>query len=367
MTKLYYSLLALFAGSASQDLARQILFVMQERDLYRSRLPKRLALTAQERRRLLKHGKGLGSEIRRLITIVHPDTFLRWIREERNPGKRPKRANRGRPRTSAQIRGLVIKFARETGWGVTRILGELKKLRVSSVSRTTIRNILAEHGLDTAPKRGKGTWDQFIKRNAATIWQCDFFSKRAVTSTGIRSLFALVFLHVQSRRVYITPGTLHPNEAWVKQQAEAFMAEAGKMGWKATHLIHDRDTKITTSFDNALKHGGINPLKSAPQSPNTNAFVERFIGSLRGECLDHFIVFGERHFNFLVSEFKAHYHEERPHQGADIGNMPLSVKTTQASCREESSEAENNVICLASVRCKQRLGGLLKHYYRTAV
>ena len=139
---------------------------------------------------------------------------------------------------------MILKLGRETGWGYTRILGELKKLGVRSVSRNTVKNILKAHGLDPGPRRGVGTWDEFLKIHAATLWQCDFFCKRVLTPKGFRYLFVLAFLHVGTRRVFLTPATDHPNEAWMSEQAEAFVRHARANRLSAEIIMHDRDAQI---------------------------------------------------------------------------------------------------------------------------
>ena len=110
-------------------------------------------------------------------------------------------------------------MARETGWGYTRILGELKKLGIRSVSRSTVRNILREGGFDPGPKRGEGSWSEFLQRHAATLWACDFFSTKVWTLRGRVDVFVLFFIHIASRRVHIAGMTAHPDRAWMKQQA----------------------------------------------------------------------------------------------------------------------------------------------------
>ena len=247
----------------------------------------------------------------------------------------------------------------QTAWGLTRILGELKKLGILSVSRNTVKRILIANGLDPGPKRGVGTWDEFLKIHAATLWQCDFLSVRALTPRGFRDLFLLVFLHVESRRVFLSPATYHPNEAWVCGQAEAFARHVQQSGLGADIVMHDRDSKFSAAFDAELKSAGFRVQKSAFRSPNTVAFVERFIQTLGQECLDHFVIFGERHLNHLCAVFCDYYHRLRPHQGKD--NELLVTK------RRRRREPPAGVIPLSEVRCQQRLGGLLKHYYRRAV
>ena len=236
------------------------------------------------------------------------------------------------------------------------------------MSRNTVKNILKENGLDPGPKRGAGTWDEFLKIHAATLWQCDFYSKKVLTLKGLRDLYLLIFLHVETRRVFIAPTTYHPNEAWVKEQAQAFLDHAKATGLGTAMVMHDRDTKFTASFDDALKAGDVKVQKAAHRSPNTVAFVERFIQTLQQECLDYFVVFGEQHMNHLVSEMVAHYHEERPHQAKE--NDPLTLAASEPAKKKtkgrKASAPPPDAVPIGDIQCSQRLGGLLKHYSRKA-
>jgi putative transposase len=286
-------------------------------------------------------GAKLGKALDQLVTIAHPDTLRRWIRQAKQPATKPP-ASRGRPRVADDIRELVLKLAQENDWGYTRILGELKKLGVGPVSRSTVKNILLEHGLDPGPKRGLGTWDEFLKIHAATLWQCDFFSKRVLTPLGLRHLFVLVFLHVGTRRVFVCPATYHPNEAWVQAQAEAFLQHVRETGLDTDIVMHDRDTSFPASFDETLRSAGLRPEKAAPHAPNTMAFVERFIQTVQQECLDYFLVFGERHMDYLVSEMVAYYHQSRPHQGWDnailVSPAPDTVPLSMSGGRRAAEQ-----------------------------
>jgi putative transposase len=179
-------------------------------------------------------------------------------------------------------------------------------------------------------------------------------------------LYLLVFLHVESRRVFISPATAHPNEAWVCDQARAFVAQAEETGLRADVVMHDRDTKFTAQFDAALTQAGLRVQKAAYRSPNTVAFVERFNQTLRQELLDHFFVFGELHLNHLVSVFVDYYHRLRPHQSKDNDPLlPVSVPKKRRR-RKQPTPPEPASIQLSEIRCETRLGGLLKHYYRKA-
>lgn len=367
MKNLYHSLLLLIAGSTQKELASQIRYLKIENEVLRSKLPKRVSVTEKERNKLVKFASKLGKALNELVTIVHPDTLRRWIREASNRAKR-KLAKVGRPRTKEEIRELIIKFARENDWGYTRILGELKKLGIKPPSRNTVKNILKENGLEPGPKRGAGTWDEFLKIHAASLWQCDFYAKKVLTFKGFRDLYLLVFLHVETRRVLIAPSTFHPNEAWVKEQAQAFLEHVRETGLETTIVMHDRDTKFTASFDEVLESADLEVKKAAHRSPNTNAFVERFIQTLQQECLDYFVVFGEQHMDHIVSEMVTHYHEERPHQAKK--NDPLVATAPEAdptkAKRKKEDEPPPDVISVSQIECRQRLGGLLKHYYRKA-
>lgn len=366
MKNLYQRLLLLIAGATQVELARHVRYLKIENEILRSKLPKRVPVTPKEQNRLVKFGAKLGKALGELVTIVHPDTLRRWIRESKQTAKK-KPAKKGRPRTQEQIRELILKLARENDWGYTRILGELRKLGIKAVSRNTVKNILKENGLDPGPKRGAGTWDEFLKIHAATLWQCDFYSKKVLTLKGLRDLYLLIFLHVETRRVFIAPATYHPNEAWVKEQAEAFLAHAKETGLGTAMVMHDRDTKFTASFDDVLKAGDVKVQKAAHRSPNTVAFVERFIQTLQQECLDYFVVFGEEHMNHLVSEMVAHYHEERPHQAKE--NDPLTLAPSEPAKKKtkgRKASAPPDVVPIGDIQCSQRLGGLLKHYSRKA-
>ena len=183
------------------------------------------------------------------------------------------------------------------------VLGELKKLGIYSVCKTTIRTILKEHGFDPGPKRGKGTWDDFIRIHAKTLWACDFMSVRSWTLRGRLDLYLLIFIHVETRRVWVSDATMHPNARWVEQQGRNFCMHLQENSLPATMLLHDRDTKFTAAFDAILKTQGIAPKRLPIQSPNLNAYAERFIQTLKHECLNHFIILGRRHLGHLVHEF----------------------------------------------------------------
>ncbi len=369
-------LLLWLAHASHADLIRQIQFLKEENSILRSKLPRCIKVTPRERERLVRLGRLVGTAVRHLVSIVTPHTFDRWLKGDTwNKGTRPRPRKPGRPRTPDDIRQIILRIARETGWGYTRILGELKKLNITTVSRSTVVNILREQGLPTGPARGTGTWDAFITRHAKTLWECDFLATRVLTWKGWKDAYVLLFINVASRRCWVSPGTFHPSRRWSREQAIAFV-EAHRQDDPnhPTMILRDHDSKFGPGFDAALRRRSITPITLRIMSPNLNAYAERMVQTLQQECLDHFIVFGRRHLDHLVREYLIHYHTERPHQG--VGNVPLGPRrepAMQATTARPDPEpvspiGRSSVSARASPRqggqlaCRERLGGLLRHY-----
>lgn len=356
MAKFLHPLFFVLAYATDKQLAKYLEYLKVENRILRNKLPKRITITPAERAQLVKHGKPLGKAIRDLITIVSPRTFARWVGGEGATPKKP--AKPGRPRKPEEIRALIIQMAKDTGWGYRRILGELKKLRIK-ISRSTIYRILIENGFDPGPKRGEGTWHEFIKRHVKTLWACDFFTKKVWTARGLVEFYVFFFIHIETRQVHIAGMTPNPNGIWMAQQARnlsMYFAEQGKHF--PSHIVLDRDTKFTKEFKSILKTDGIEFREIPPLSPNLNPFAERWVQSVKRECLEHFIVFGEGHLRYLLQEYLAYYHAHRPHQG--IGNILLD---------ERDKSPPNNLvedIPIKEITCHESLGGLLRHYERKA-
>ncbi len=230
----------------------------------------------------------------------------------------------------------------------------MKKLTRRKFSRQFVINVMREHGFEPGPKRGEKSWDEFLTMHAKTLWQADFFSKRVVTLRGVREFFILAFIHIGTRRVFVTPATLNPTEEWCATQAVAFCRHVQMNSLTCERVYHDRDAKYGRAFDAALARRGVKGIYIAPRAPNLQAYIERWVQSIRVECLDHFLVIGEKHLNFLVSEYVRHFLSERPHQG--VGNAPLV----------ESPAPPEDVPRPSDVRCERSLGGLLQHYHRKA-
>ncbi|MCA9124649.1 MAG: transposase [Planctomycetaceae bacterium] len=358
MREIFQPLLFLLARSSEEELRRQNEFLKAENELLRKRVPKkRIFLNQEERERLMKLGLAMGPAIRHAITIVDYSTFRRWVKKSDNKATATKV---GRPRIAQVIRELVVQIANETGWGYSRILGELRKLHVGRISRQTVKNILVENGLEPGPKRGRGSWGEFLKLHADTLWQCDFFSKRIWTMEGPRQVFALAFIHVATRRVFVSPSTLSANGEWMKQQATAFLEHIQSEQLECSIVMRDLDNAFSENFNSVFTDRGIAIKPVGPCAPNLNAFAERWIQSIQQEALDHFIIFGQQHFDHIVREYVKFYHECRPHQG--IGNVLLPKPRGEPV----DDLVDKTPIQLSEIKCERRLSGLLKHYYRAA-
>ncbi len=350
MTRIFHPLLALIASATDKELARYVQFLKEENKILRARIPGQVHTKPEERERLLNLGRELGRAIEELLTIVSPSTFYRWLRDQ--AGRKRKTNPKGGQRKPRDLRELVIEIARTTNFGYTRIIGELRKLGIKKISRQTVRNILKEEGIAPGPDRTSESWTNFVERHKETLWACDFFSVKAVTTRGMRDLYVLVWLCVSSREVIVSTSTEHPNSAWVTEQAERFLAETSGREHSPAIVMHDRDTKFTKEFTAKLVQRGVrtNPLPKA--SPNLNGRCERFIETIKLECLNKFIVFGKRHLNHLVSEFVDYYNHHRSHMERD--HLP-PVRETPVEC--ETTKLED-------VRVKSFVGGLVKAFER---
>lgn len=353
MSQLFHPLLALIASATDRELAKYVEYLKHENKILRARLPNQVHTTHEERSTLLKYGKAIGRAIEELVTIVSPATFYRWVREEKNGKPKPKNPKGGQ-RKPKEIRELVLKIANETGFGLTRIVGEMRKLGIR-ISRQTVRTILKEHDIEPSPDRTSDSWADFLKRHGETLWGCDFFSVRSVTAKGIRDLYVMVFLCLKTREVIVTESTLHPDSDWVCKQTEWFIEQTKDREQKPEMILHDRDLKFTKEFTQKVKDAGMktNPLPKG--SPNLNGRCERFVGTIRWECLDKFIIFGKRHLDYVITEFVTYYNHHRSHMERDY--LPPVRK-----CEPE----EVQTLKLSEVVIKSHVGGLVKSFERKA-
>jgi putative transposase len=283
---------------------------------------------------------------RRRELIVTPATLLRWHRElVRRKWTYPQRKP-GRPPTDHALRELVLRLARENPrWGYQRIAGELIKVGFS-LSPSTVRRLLASAGLEPAPRSPEVSWQAFLRRQAASMLACDFFTVETVT---LRRLYVLFFIELESRRVHLAGCTTNPTGAWVVQQARnlSFTSLFERMRF----LIHDRDSKFTASFDEVFRSEGIRVIHTPVRAPQANANAERFVRTVRTECLDWLLIVGGRHLEHVLRIYIQHYNRERPHRGLAL--QPPEPKELNSRPHRD-------------VQRHDRLGGLLHEYYRTA-
>lgn len=352
MSTLFHRFFTVIAAATDRQLVKYIEYLKEENRILRARLPQEIHTRRDERARLLKFGRPVGQAIKELISIVTPQTFYRWVREAKRQ-KPPKGTRTNSKRRD--LRELVLRIAKETGFGYTRILGELRKLGIRKICLQTVKNIIKEHGENPGPKRGPGTWNEFLAIHAKTLWAADFFTKRVITKRGFIDLYLLVFMHLNTREVFVTSATAHPNSAWVAQQARNFLMHVADRDDSPTYLLHDRDTKFTRQFDEILRSESVNAKLLPYRSPNLNAHCERFVQTIKREALAHFIVFGEKHLNHLTREYVTYHNAERAHSSRD--HLP-------PYCSEPP--AENNSADGKTIVSRERLGGLITTFERVA-
>jgi putative transposase len=254
-----------------------------------------------------------------ILQIVQPDTLLRWHREGFRLFWRWKSRRRNTARRlDPEIVALIQRLARENPlWGAERIRGELLKLGVHVAKRTIQKYRQAVRSSSTSGP----SWSTFLKTQGQAIWACDFVP---VVTLFFQTVYAFVIVHLGSRRVVHVNATAHPTDAWVAQQ----LREAMPFGETAKHLICDNDTKYGPAFHAAAETCGLDVIHTPYEAPRANAICERFAGSLRRECLDHMLVFGDRQLARLLTEYSEYFNQARPHQGL-AQQTPEAVQLSQ--------------------------------------
>src|SRR5215218_3588725 len=278
-------------------------------------------LGRQQRRPLLRPAdRALLAALARLLPprrrhglVVTPQTLLRWHRElVRRKWAQPRQAA-GRPPVDDRVRQLVLRFARENPrWGYSRIAGELLKLGMR-VSPSTVRRLLLAAGLTPAPRRSGPAWRDFLRQQAASMIACDFFT---VETISLRRFYVLFFIELESRRVHLAGCTTNPTGGWVTQQARnrSFTGLLERLRFR----IHDHDSKLSAAFDEVFRSEAIEVIHTPIRAQQANAYAERFVRTVRAECLDWLLIVGRRHLEYVLRTYTTHYNRGRPHRARSL-------------------------------------------------
>ena len=347
--------IAMVAGWLQRHQQQAIAYLLAENRVLKAQLGgRRLRLTDTDRRRLAALAHPLGRKrLHELATLATPDTLLRWYKRliaQRFDGS-THRAPLGRPPVAEEIEQLTVQMAEENPtWGYRRIQGALANLG-HQIDKLTVRNILRRHHMDPAPQRRKAgmSWAQFLKLHWEVLAATDFFTVEVATWHGLVTYYVLVVMELATRRVQIAGITPHPTVAFMQQCARQLTDPFEGFLLGKRYLIHDRDTKFTQAFDGLLKASGVEPVLLPPRSPNLNAHCERFVRSIKEEALSQMVLLGEDALSYTIQQYVCHYHAERNHQG----------RANQLSAPEPDLGNHRG-----QVRWRDRLGGLLRYYYR---
>ena len=350
----FFILLA--AGWINRDQQKIIDYLIEEIRVYQELCKgHRLRFTDKQRRRLGVKARALGRKaLEQFASIVTPDTLLRWFRSlvaRKYDGTSKRRP--GRPRTRDRIADLVVEMANENqSWGYTRIRDALHNLGIT-VDRNTVKRILNDHGIEPTPERKRtGTpWKTFLEAHWEVLAAIDFFNIEVLTFAGIIRYYVLFAIRLEMREVQIIGMSDQPYEIWMKQMARNLTDPLDGFLCGVRYLIMDRDPLYTACFRKMLKDSGTNPVRLPARSPNLNAFAERFVLSIKSECLNKIIPLGEKHLRLAIREYMEHYHTERNHQG--LGSRIIFA---------DDNVGRSN----GAVTTRSRLGGFLNYYYREA-
>ena len=305
---------------------------------------KRPVYSRRDRALLAATGRLLARE-RWSVFLVRPETIMAWHR--RLVARKWTRTHRrpGRPALSSEVRRLILRMARENPrWGYMRIKGELQGLGIR-VSATAIAMLLRSHGIGPAPRRGP-TWSQFLKAQASGIIAGDLFT---VETALLKTLYVLFFIEIATRRVRVSVSTSNPHSVFVTQQARNLCYTLDEREEPVRFLIRDRDAKFSRSFDDVFASEGMRVICTPIRAPNANAFAERWIETLRADCLDWLLIFGPRHLDRVLRTYMEHYNRKRPHRGLQL-------------LAPESAAPVEEVDRVPDIQRRDLLGGLIYEY-----
>ncbi len=227
---------------------------------------------------------------------VKPDTVLRWHRQLVARRWTCAHARPGRPPLESSLRTMILRLARENPhWGYRPIVGQLKGVGIS-VSVTSVRKVLLEAGLPPAPERTRSSWRAFLKAQAASVLACDFLT---VDTVFLQRIYVLFFISLATRRIEYIACTSNPDGRWTSQQARNLAMQLGDEQ-PFRFLIHDRDSKFSDAFDEVFRTDGIKVIRTPVQAPNANALAERWVRTVRADCLDRILILSRRHLEHVL-------------------------------------------------------------------
>jgi putative transposase len=339
-------LLLLFRSTPSKDL--EIIVLRHELAVLRRQVRRPVFRAAD--RVFLSAASRLLPRVNWSAFVVTPATLFRWHRllvAKRWTYPRPP----GRPPIAPHVRALIVRLARENPrWGYQRIVGELKGLGLV-VAATTVKKVLRAERLGPTVRRGP-SWREFLRTQAHSIIAVDFFT---VDTVWLQRLYVLFFIEIGSRRVHLAGCTTHPDAAWVTQHARQVAWTLIERETPVRFLIRDRDTKFTGSVDAVFEAQDVRVVRTPLQAPEANGIAERFVRTVRSECLDWLLMVNAQHLERTVKVFVDHYNRCRPHRS--LGLVPPNGGPSAKTGTSGQS---------ITVKRRDRLGGLLHEYERAA-
>jgi putative transposase len=332
-------------------LLRQQLRILQRKHPHPPRISRgeKLALAVLAAK-LSAAGSSARHRLGQIVLVFKPGTLLKWHRElvqrkwsftSRRPG--------GRPSITAELEALILRLAKENPrWGYSKLHGELLKLG-HDLARTTVKEVLKRHRVPPAPIRAKqgSSWRTFLRHYHDQILACDFFT---IETVWLKTIYVLFFIEIGTRRVHLAGCTSEPTAGWAAQQARQLSWTIQDECLPLRFLIHDRDAKFPVAFDTVLAAEGIEVIRTPYRAPRANAVAERWIRSVREECLDQLLILNERHLQRVLTEYVMYFNHARPHQGINQ-QCPVPAPPVPVG---------------GPIQRRNVLGGIIHDYYREA-
>jgi hypothetical protein len=355
--RLWLSLITCLAYCIDKELYEAIDYLREQVRVlleHQEKENKRILLSNSQRMRVAAKAKRLSRKMLEQCTVLFtPDTIMRWYRKliaEKYDGSQ-NRTYAGRPQIRQEVVDLIIRFKQENPrWGYKKIRDQIVYLGYN-ICKSSVKNILIEHGYDPEPDLTvRSTWHEFIKSHWDVLAACDFFTVELLVGRRLVRCTLFFVMELATRKVFFAPVKLQPDGKYMRQVVRVLTDSEDGFLYGKRYLIHDRDPLYRTAgFHEALRSSGVEAVKLPARSPDLNCYAERFVKSIKSECLDHLILSSVKHLEYVIEQYCAYYHHERIHQGVERIIEP-----------QHPIDEEAKVICI------ERLGGLLKSYHRLA-